>query len=302
MVPHVTLQADLRSIRAPNPSPLTGDGTNTFIIGTGHVCILDPGPDDTGHLQAILQALNPAEQIAAILVTHSHLDHSALAPRLAAQTGAPVFAFGDSLAGQSDFMRRLSARGVGGGGEGVDVTFRPDHCLRDSEVFSFGADQITAIWTPGHMGNHLCFQWRDAVFSGDHVMDWATTLVSPPDGDLGAFMQSLTRLEASYARVLYPAHGRAITDPMQRLQDLRAHRLTREAQILAALSHGSSQITALVTSIYSKIPANLHRAAARNVYAHLIDLWQRGIVEAKPDMTPDAVYSLSDTAQNTLLL
>lgn len=293
MTLHDVPEADLRVIRADNPSPLTGSGTNTFIIGRGQVCILDPGPNDDRHLAEIFGALAPQERVAAILVTHSHLDHSALAPRLAAQTGAPVLAYGDSTAGQSTLMRDLALRGDVGGGEGVDPDFRPDRCLQDNEVLEFGGETITAIWTPGHMGNHLCFEWRGAVFSGDHVMGWATSLVSPPDGDLGAFMKSLMTLEGRRARVLYPAHGDAISDPQTRIHELRTHRQTREAQILDALADGQSQITAMVEAIYRDTPLALHRAAARNVHAHLIHLWEKGRVQANPAPTPDANYSLS---------
>ncbi len=283
----------LRLIRAQNPSPLTGDGTNTFIIGQGEVCILDPGPDDAAHLAAIFGTLQPGERIAAILITHSHLDHSALAPRLAELTGAPVLSYGDSKAGQSAIMRELAAQNLLGGGEGVDPTFRPDRRLRDGEVLEFGSEKITAIWTPGHMGNHLCFEWRGAVFSGDHVMAWATSLVSPPDGDLGAFMQSLTKLETRQARLLYPAHGVAVTDPATRIRDLRAHRLNREDQILGALDAGHASIDAIVAAIYTDTPPALHKAAARNVHAHLIHLWERGTVLADPAPLPSAAYTLN---------
>lgn len=289
-------------VRAVNPSPLTGDGTNTFIIGRDQVCILDPGPDDDTHLQNILASLAPSAHVTAILVTHSHLDHSALAPKLAARTGAQVLAFGDSQAGQSQVMRDLAASALLGGGEGVDPYFKPDRCLADNDVVQCGSEQIRAIWTPGHMGNHLCFKWRDAIFSGDHVMAWSTSLVSPPDGDLGAFMRSLSRLETEGSRVLYPAHGAAVTEPEKRLQTLRAHRQSREGQILAALSHGSSQIMPLVNAIYTDTPAPLHRAAARNVYAHLIDLWERGLVHATPTPTPDATFSLRNLGANYVRL
>lgn len=289
----ITLEPDLRMIRAHNPSPLTGEGTNTFLIGQGTVCVLDPGPDDPAHMTAILAALDVGEKVATILVTHSHLDHSALAPRLSAATGAPILAFGDSRAGQSDLMRDLSARGLVAGGEGVDAGFRPHRCLADGETVSFGNEQITAIWTPGHMANHLCFAWRGTVFSGDHVMAWATSLVSPPDGDLGAFMQSLTRLEDQNARVLYPAHGNPVNDPALRIRDLRAHRNTREAQILAALAAGQNRVADMVAAIYVDTPQHLHKAAARNVHAHLIHLWERGLVLADPAPAPEGNYTLN---------
>ena len=294
-----TPEADLRMVRATNASALTGDGTNTFLIGRGQVCVLDPGPDDPAHMAAILSALSPEETIAAILVTHSHLDHSALAPRLAAFSGARILGFGDSQSGRSSLMQDLAVNGLAGGGEGVDTKFQPDQHLRDGEVFAIGNEQFTALWTPGHMGNHLCFGWRGTAFSGDHVMAWATSLVSPPDGDLGAFMRSLSRLEAWNARTLYPAHGPSIADPAQRINDLRNHRLSREAQILAGLREGHTQIATLVSTIYAQTPEKLKPAAARNVYAHLIDLSERGLVQAVPALLPDGTFHLTNLAQHS---
>jgi glyoxylase-like metal-dependent hydrolase (beta-lactamase superfamily II) len=296
------LEADLRLVRATNASPLTGAGTNTFLIGRGQVCVIDPGPADKAHLAAILSALSPSDRVAAILVTHSHLDHSALAPRLSDVTGAPILAFGNSHAGRSDVMLDLATQGLTGGGEGLDLTFRPDRTLSDGESVTIGTETFSAIWTPGHMGNHMCFMWRDVVFCGDHVMGWSTSLVSPPDGDLGAFMRSLTRLEQLHPRKLYPAHGECIADPAQRIAELRAHRLTRERQILTELGKDSVRIADLVSTLYAETPEKLHNAAARNVYAHLIDLWERGLVTAAPSLTPDALYSLPNMSDTDSLL
>ncbi|MCC5991282.1 MAG: MBL fold metallo-hydrolase [Rhodobacteraceae bacterium] len=284
------IEPGLRLIRANNPSAMTGAGTNSYIIGSGQVCVLDPGPADPQHLRAIMAALQPDEQVAAILVTHSHLDHSPLARELADATGAPVLGFGDSASGRSDLMADLAAQGVAGGGEGVDADFRPDRLLGDQEEFGVGEESLRAIWTPGHMGNHLCFAWRGAVFTGDHVMGWASSLISPPDGDLGAYMRSLEKLRDEGARALYPGHGAPIPDAAARIAELAAHRQARSAAILAQLAHGPAGIAELVAAIYTDTPAELHPAAARNVHAHLIDLCERGLVAADPLPAPSARY------------
>ena len=284
------IEPGLRLIRADNPSAMTGAGTNSYIIGSGQVCVLDPGPDDPQHLRAIMAALQPGEQVAAILVTHSHRDHSPLARELAKVTGAPVLGFGESAAGRSALMADLAAQGVAGGGEGVDADFRPDRLLGDQEELSVGEESLRAIWTPGHMGNHLCFAWRGAVFTGDHVMGWASSLISPPDGDLGAYMRSLDKLRGERARVLYPGHGAPITDAAARIAELAAHREARSAAILAQLARGPATIAELVAAIYTDTPAELHAAAARNVHAHLIDLYERALVAADPLPAPSARY------------
>ena len=284
------IEPDLRVIRAPNPSPLTGEGTNTYIIGHEDLCVIDPGPDDPQHLAAIRGALAQGGVLRAILVTHAHLDHSPLSRALARETGAPVVAFGDHLAGRSAHMTALAATGMAGGGEGMDTDFRPDQIMQDGDTLTLGSEQITAIWTPGHFGNHLCFAWRGAVFSGDHVMGWATTLVSPPDGYLSAYMTSLDKLDAARARVLYPGHGAPVTDPAARISYLRQHRLQRESEILDCLLVRDCAVAEIVQQVYHDIPVTLHRAAARNVFAHLIDLVSRGVVEALPELGQEAIF------------
>jgi glyoxylase-like metal-dependent hydrolase (beta-lactamase superfamily II) len=293
MTAAIRLEPDLRLLRANNPSPLTGAGTNSYILGQGDLCVIDPGPEDDSHLAALMAAITATGVLRAILVTHAHLDHSPLARRLHRETGAPVLAFGDALAGRSLHMTRLAESGLVGGGEGVDQQFQPDHCLQDGEIVPFGADSIRAIWTPGHFGNHLSFAWRGAVFSGDHVMGWSSTLVSPPDGDLAAYMQALDRLQAEAPRLLYPGHGAPVSDPAQRINELRSHRLQREAQILAALQRGPQSVAQLVAGIYTEIAPSLHRAAGRNVLAHLIDLQGRGAVIARPELRADARFELT---------
>lgn len=278
------LETGLRRVLAPNPSPMTFHGTNTYILGEGRVAVIDPGPASPPHLRAILAALRRGETVSHVLVTHAHLDHSPLARPLAEATGAPVLAFGAADAGRSDLMRELSDAGLTGGGEGVDTGFHPDESLADGDVIDGAGWSIRAIHTPGHFGNHLCLAWEKALFSGDHVMGWATSLVSPPDGDMGAYMASLERLAALPSRVFYPGHGAPVTDPTARIADLAAHRRGREAQILAALSDGPADAATLARRIYTDTPPALLPAAARNVFAHLLDLWQRGHVAC--DGTP----------------
>ncbi len=279
------LEPDLRVILAPNPSAMTGPGTNTYLLGHDPVVVIDPGPDDPRHLAVIRAALGGAA-VAGVLVTHAHRDHSLLARAL----GAPVHAYGDAHAGRSARMVGLGA--LADGGEGVDTTFHPDHCLADGEELRLGGQVLQALWTPGHFGNHLCFRWRGAVFSGDHVMGWASTFISPPDGDMRAYMRSLDRLDTVGARVLYPGHGSAVNDPAARIAELRAHRLARERAIRAALADGFSELGRIVGRVYVDLPAPLRGAAARNVFAHLIDLEARGVVTATPELTPDAAFAL----------
>ncbi|TVP74491.1 MAG: MBL fold metallo-hydrolase [Rhodobacteraceae bacterium] len=287
----VWLEPDLRLLRAPNPSPLTGEGTNTYILGGDALCVIDPGPEDAEHLAAILGAVEDPRRLRAILVTHAHLDHAPLARGLAQATGAPVMAFGDALAGRSARMQALAETELIGGGEGIDLGFRPDQILADGTRIWIGSDSVRAIWTPGHFGNHLSFAWRGAVFSGDHVMGWSSTLVSPPDGDVSDYMRSLDRLAQESARILYPGHGAPVTDAEGRIEALRSHRRQREAEICDSLRDGPKTVGELVRVIYTDTPLPLHRAAARNVFAHLIDLGHRNLVSATPKVHPDAVFS-----------
>lgn len=254
---------------------MTAAGTNSYLLGEGSVTVIDPGPDSPAHLQALLQALDPGERITHVLVTHSHADHSPLSRALSRATGAPVLALGDSLAGRSARMHALADAGDIGGGEGVDAAFAPDYAVADGEVLQLGRETVTALWTPGHFGNHMCFLWQGCAFSGDHVMGWASSLVSPPDGDLTDFMRSLDRLEEARPGVLYPGHGAPVSDGPARIRELRQHRLMREAQILDALRDGPTDSATLARRIYRDTPAALMPAAARNVLAHLLDLRAR---------------------------
>jgi glyoxylase-like metal-dependent hydrolase (beta-lactamase superfamily II) len=268
----------VRRVLAPNPSPLTFQGTNSYIVGVGNVAVIDPGPKIPAHLDALLAALGPDERVSAILVTHPHLDHSGLAPALARATGAPVHAAGTATEGRSALMETLAASGLAGGGEGLDLAFRPDVRIADGSEVAGPGWRITAIATPGHLGTHLAFAFGDIVFSGDHVMGWSTTIVSPPDGDMGAYMASLDRLAEYPARLFLPGHGPAITNPAARIKELVRHRRGREAAILAALGQTFRTARELTEDVYTDTSPALLPAAERNVLAHLIDLSERGLV------------------------
>jgi glyoxylase-like metal-dependent hydrolase (beta-lactamase superfamily II) len=281
---------DLRRILAPNPSPMTFWGTNTYLLGQRQIAVFDPGPDSDTHLTAILDALTPGQSISHIFVTHAHLDHSPLAPRLAQETGAPVLAFGDARAGRSPVMEQIAQSARIGGGEGIDSAFSPDVSLKDHETVAGDGWSVTALWTPGHFGNHLCFDVGDTVLSGDLVMGWASSLVSPPDGDLTQFMASCARLRTRAPKVLLPGHGAPVTDPAARLDWLLAHRRMREAEILSTLADGAQTAAALAARIYTDTPPALLPAASRNVLAHLIDLTGKSLARPLGPLDADTLF------------
>ena len=285
------LQQGVRRIVAPNPSPMTFQGTCSYVIGTGDVAVIDPGPDDPAHLRAIVEGLG-RERISHILVTHAHLDHSPGARALSEATGAPVYAFGPPDAGRSAIMTELAARGIAGSGEGVDHGFVPDHLLGDGEVLTHGDWALTALHTPGHFCNHLSFAFEDTVLSGDVLMGWSSTLISPPDGDLHDYYQSLARIESLAPRILYPGHGAPVHDPRALIAEQRAHRETRSAQILAALHAAPATPEALRAHIYRDLPPTLHGAAQRNVFAHLIELTQQNKIQPTFPLAPTSEFSL----------
>jgi glyoxylase-like metal-dependent hydrolase (beta-lactamase superfamily II) len=277
----IAIAPGLRRILAPNPSPMTHWGTNTYLLGETEVAVIDPGPEDEAHLAALLDALGGA-RVSHILITHAHRDHSPLARRLSAATGAPVLGFGPATAGRTPVMEDLARQGLVGGGEGVDHGFAPEIALADGAVIE-GADwRLVAHWTPGHFAGHLSFDWQGEVFTGDHVMGWASTMISPPDGDVTAFMASCARLKGLGARRFHPGHGAPVDDPGQRLDWLMRHRREREAQILAALGQAPIDLRTLTRRIYYDAPAALLPAAERNVLAHLVDLDARRLVRAIP--------------------
>jgi len=290
----VELAPGVRRIIAPNASPMTYWGTNTYILGAKEVMVLDPGPKSPEHLTAILKALGGAK-VSHVLVTHSHLDHSPLARDLSDAVSAPVCAFGDSGVGKTDVMRALESNGMTGGGEGVDKEFVPDQIITHAEMIRNPELAVKVHHTPGHMGNHISFEWNDQVFSGDVVMGWASTMVSPPEGDLSDFLASCETLKALNAHRFYPGHGGPIEKPTARIDWLIAHRAERTTQIFKALKSGPSDIPSLTKKIYVDAPSALLDAAARNVFAHLIELEQLGQVSAHPALGPDANFSLIES-------
>lgn len=275
-------------IRAHNPSPLTGTGSNCYVLhGSSGAALIDAGVDLPQHIDAIMAAL-AGEKLHAILITHPHLDHSGGAPKLAALTGAALYSAGPAARhkGQS-------------GTEGADFAHRPDVLVHHGAVLTVAGLQITAWHTPGHMQGHLCYGCGDTLFSGDHVMGWATSLVAPPEGDMAAYRASLQMLQsAGYTRYL-PGHGEPIDDPKARLNYLITHRNQREAQIIAALAAGTASAVTLADIIYTDLPPALLPAAALNVLAHLIELSAQGRARAAigadgPDC--NTLYFLSNTA------
>ncbi|MEL7133384.1 MAG: MBL fold metallo-hydrolase [Pseudomonadota bacterium] len=278
-VPEI-LEAGLRRIVAPNPSPMTYRGTNTYLIGTHDLAVIDPGPDSPDHLRAILGAVGPDQHVSHILVTHTHLDHSPLARPLALRTGAPVIAFGNAQAGRSAVMTDLARNGLSGGGEGVDVDFRADQTVANGDIIAGSDWVLEVIHTPGHLGNHISPAWGDACLTADHVMGWASSLVSPPDGDLTDFMASCARLSERDWRVFYPGHGAPIHAPQTRLTWLIKHRLERETAILDVLRTGPQAASEIAKAVYTDTPSAMLPAATRNVLAHLIDLMGKSRVAA----------------------
>lgn len=254
----VRLSPQVRRITQRNPGLFTGPGTNTHLVGTDPLFILDPGEDrEDGHLERILDAIGGAG-VAAVIPSHGHEDHWPLARRLADRVGAPVLFWG---------------RHPG---------FRADRALQDGEVLEAGGTRLEALHTPGHARDHVAFVLaRDrAAFPGDLVMGWSTSIIAPPDGDLGDYLRSLERLRAlSGIDVFYPAHGPAITTPRARIDELLAHRAERTRQVLAALARGPSPIGALVEGVYADVDPALHPAAAQSLLAHLLALEAEGRVE-----------------------
>lgn len=285
------LSGDVRRIVAPNPSPMTYRGTNTYLVGTRDLAVIDPGPASEAHLEAILAALEPGQRISHIVVTHSHSDHSPLARPLADRTGARIHAFGGPEAGRSAVMTQIAASGLAGGGEGIDLSFAPDEELPDGTLLEGDGWALEVIHTPGHLGNHIALALGDVCFTADHVMGWATSLVSPPDGDLTDFMASCRRLRARDWSVFHPGHGAPVADPAARLDWLIEHRLGREAQILAALADAPATMAEITRRVYTDVNPALIPAAERNVLAHLVDLAGQNRVTADRPLGVEARFT-----------
>lgn len=269
------LEPLVRRVLAPNPSPYTYTGTETYLVGAGEaIAVIDPGPNEPAHLAALLAAIGPA-RVAAICCTHTHRDHSPAAAPLAAATGAPIIGCAplvlEALGPRSDAP--------------FDATYAPDRVLADGESL-LGPDwTLTAVATPGHTSNHLCYALEEtgALFTGDHVMGWSTSVVVPPDGDMAAYMASLEKLHDRDDRVYYPAHGPQIDRPRQMARGMIGHRRQRERQILRLLEPAPAAISTLVPQMYRGVDERLWTAAGQSVLAHLIDLEQRAMVRREGD-------------------
>jgi glyoxylase-like metal-dependent hydrolase (beta-lactamase superfamily II) len=257
----------IRRIVARNPGPFTFRGTGTYIVGHGQVAVIDPGPDLAEHVDALLAALR-GETIAHIVVTHTHRDHSPAAAAVKEATGAPTYGFGPHGA---------SGELVEAGG---DMDFVPDIVTTDGDAVEGPDWRLEAIHTPGHTSNHLCFTLPQerALFSGDHVMGWSTTVIAPPDGDMAAYMRSLDKLRGLDHALYWPTHGAPIKAPQPHLRALIAHRRMRRDAIRAALKAAPATPEELVGQVYEPLDPRLVRAASRSVLAHLIELAQDGKV------------------------
>lgn len=266
----------IRRVLAHNPSHFSYTGTQTYIIGTGEVAVIDPGPlgDDPDHVEALIRILT-GEKVTAILCTHTHRDHSPAATPLKAATGAPIIGCAP-LVLEDDGPRADAS---------FDATYTPDRILADGESISGPGWTLTAVATPGHTSNHLCFALAEekALFTGDHVMGWSTSVVSPPDGDMAAYMKSLALLMARDDAIYYAAHGKPVENPHRLVRGMMGHRKQREGQILRLLEGGVGHIPDMVSNMYKGIDKRLHGAAGRSVLAHLIDLQARGLVAGNED-------------------
>lgn len=284
----------IRRVIAENPSKFTYHGTGTYLVGHGDVVVIDPGPELDSHREALRSAL-AGERVRAILVTHCHADHSPLASWLSAESGAPTYAFGphppldvddddlDEDPGDHDDDDPAAEELLDGVKveEAVDRSFVPDHAVGDGDVVVDGPGlTMTAVYTPGHTSNHLCFAFAEerTLFTGDHVMGWSTTVVSPPDGDMAAYIASLEKVAARDDEVLWPTHGPARRDGPEYVRALVEHRLERERQIVEQVRGGRHTIPEMVEQLYASVAPELHKAAGRSVLAHLVKLVDEGTV------------------------
>jgi glyoxylase-like metal-dependent hydrolase (beta-lactamase superfamily II) len=264
------LEPLVRRVLAPNGSPFTYTGTQTYLVGSREgLAVIDPGPDLPEHLAALEEAIVGAN-VLAICCTHTHRDHSPAAAPLAARTGAPVIGCAP-LVLQSDEPRADAP---------FDADYAPDRVLADGESLAGPGWTLTALATPGHTSNHLCYALEEsgALFTGDHVMGWSTSVVAPPDGDMGAYMTSLEMLYDRNDRIYYPAHGPHVTNPRQLVRGMIGHRRQRERQIRKLLADCPRTIEELVPQMYKGLDKHLWPAAGQSVKAHLIDLERRGLV------------------------
>jgi glyoxylase-like metal-dependent hydrolase (beta-lactamase superfamily II) len=267
------LEPGIARVLAHNPSAFTFYGTQTYLVGTDEVAVIDPGPDLPEHVDALEEAIG-GRPVVAIMCTHTHRDHSPASRPLAERTGATIIG-----------CAPLALETVGPRADAsFDGDYAPDRTLRDGELLRVDGEDFIAVATPGHTSNHLCFGYRGALLTGDHVMGWSTTVVVPPDGDMAAYMQSLDKLRQRDDRIYYPAHGPAVTNPRQYVRHLLGHRMQREKQILRLVAEKPRPIPDIVASAYPGLDPRLVVAAGGSVLAHLVDLQRRGLVEQQQDL------------------
>ncbi len=290
----VTVAHGVQRITVNNPGPFTFHGTNSYIVGNKSVAVIDPGPEDEAHFQALMAALK-GRKVTHIAVSHTHRDHSPLARRLKAETGALIVAEGPHRA-----ARLLHEGEVNPFAESSDIDFTPDIRLMDGDMVEGDGWSLTALLTPGHTANHAAFALGDTaagdtgiVFSADHVMAWATSIVAPPDGSMTDYMASLEKLLGRDDRLYLPGHGGPVKDPAAFLRGLRAHRRMRERAVLERVRAGDSLIQDMVKVIYATTDPRLHGAAALSVFAHIEDLVERGQVETNGPPTLAGTYRLA---------
>lgn len=278
----------VRRVVAPNPSHFTFRGTCTYIIGRGEVAVIDPGPDHEGHIEAILAALaGRGERVSHILVSHTHRDHSPGARLLKERTGATVYAagpHGEGPGAAASGEARLDAAG--------DMEFDPDVRVGHGQTIEADGFSFECVFTPGHTSNHMCFALREerTLFTGDHVMGWSTSVVAPPDGNMGDYMASLELLTRRDDTVYWPGHGGPVANPNRFVRAFITHRRMRENAILRRLAAGDRTIPEIVTRIYEGLPAGLKTAAGLSVLAHLEDLIARGMVTSDGPPALDAAF------------
>ena len=288
----VELQDGLMRLTAPNPSPMTSTGTNTYILGRKELLIIDPGPNSEAHLRNIMKVIPNNTKVTHILITHSHLDHSGLAPKLSKILNAPTLAFGTALDGLSNDMKSICKMGLTSEKLGIDTEFVPDHFLEDKEKISSLEWEVVAHHTPGHLSNHICYQYLDKLFTGDHIMEWSTSVISPPEGDVSQFINSCEKIYNLHCEKFYPGHGLPVENPGQRIAELIEHRKKREIEILNFLKNRDATISQITKNIYLNIDQNLLSVASRNVKAHLVDLIIKKQVTVDDISSDTAMYSL----------
>ena len=271
----------IRRVVAENPSAYTHKGTGTYIIGRGEVAVIDPGPDDPAHIEALMHALK-GETVTHILVTHTHRDHSPGVRILQPETDAPAYGYGPH--GGDKNLPKVE--------EGGDFDFRPDIKINDGDIIRGKGWTMEAVHTPGHTSNHMAFSFKEenTLFSGDHVMGWSTTVVSQPDGDMGVYMASLEKLIARDESVYWPTHGPAIENPETYVPHLLEHRREREAHVVKCIKEGRATIEEMVAEMYRNLDPRLTGGARRSVQSHLIHLIEQGRVECDGEPTLEAVY------------